>query len=66
MTTSPTAMKPVTSAVLADADIQGSLDDATATAAKAITCGAIAACPVRLWPRLSALVRRIWSGFRNA
>ena len=33
---------------------------------KAIVCRLIAACPVRLWTRLSAIVRRIWPGFRDA
>ena len=26
----------------------------------------IAACPVCCWPRVSALVRRRWAGFRDA
>ena len=42
------------------------MDEATVAAAKSIICRAIAACPVRLWVRLSAIVRNIWPGFRNA
>ena len=73
--TSPTASEPVTSTVLAAEDIRWSLVEpapastvtaAVVAAAKSIICRAIAACSVRLWVRLSAVVRRIWPGFRNA
>lgn len=33
---------------------------------KALLCRAIAACPPGAWPRLSALVRRLWPGFGRA
>lgn len=41
------------------------IDEATIAAAKSTICRVIAACPVHRWARLSAIVRRLWSGFRN-
>ena len=34
--------------------------------AKAALCRVIATCPVRYWARMSAIVRRVWGGFRDA
>ena len=39
---------------------------AVAAVVKSVICRVIAACPVRLWPRLSAIVRRVWPGFSSA
>ena len=36
------------------------------TVTKAGLCRLIAAAPVQRWAQLSALVRRIWPGFRDA
>jgi len=37
-----------------------------AAVTKTVICRAIAACPFRYWTRLSAIVRRLWPGFRDA
>ena len=62
----------VTNAVLMAEDIRWSTVEpapasaAIAAAAKSVLCRAIAPYPVRWWPRLSAIVRRIWCGLRHA
>ena len=53
------------------ASVSRAAEDAAAgggvsTLAKATICRVIVACPVRLWPGLSVIVRRIWPGFRDA
>ena len=78
MTTSPTDIAPITSAVLAAEDTEWELDEPAFVSsapedagvrglAKAVICRVIAACPPRRWARLSAAVRRVWpEGFRSA
>ena len=66
MTMSPIASEPVIRWSLIEPAPESRVTEATAAVAKSIICRAIAACPVWLWARLSAIVRRIWPGFRNA
>ncbi len=64
MTMSPTGSEPVIRwSLVAPAP---TVTAATAAVVKSVICLVIAACPVSLWARLSAIVRRIWPGFRNA
>ena len=71
MTMSPTVIEPILAAddirwLLVEPAPSSTVTEAVAAVVKSVICRVVAACPVRRWPRLSAIARRLWPGFSSA